>query len=229
MNLEESLRSSSKVFQGQENSNLRSPHQRSDEVNHLLSSDNLYKPNQRMPSSKSPESLNIQSAAGYTSFGKSDMFPTVLQGQEVCPYSAWRKPSVGCSLFSTQQRPKPSFYPVASAGSRSLYFPPHSGIHKESQGPAMSYQTGFTGGSGSFSHLPVNNHMLVDEALQYVPASGKKQPEDTSVSRSLELGTKDDRNDTSPVTQSGCRLFGISLTAETTTQNASKRSCTKAS
>ncbi|CAM8955501.1 unnamed protein product [Rhodiola kirilowii] len=231
LDLEESIRSS-KVLQGQENSGIPSLLRRSDNVNHLLGSEmslSSYLANQRLPSSSSirdqataPERLNIQT--GYTtSIGKSEVFPTtVLQGQEVCPYSAWRNPSIGCSLFSAHQRPQTSVYPVASAGSRSVYFPPHSGIHTEQQGPTMSYPARFTGGSGTFSRPPplVQNEMIIDEARRFAPMTAKKYPEDPS----LELNAKDNRNDTSPVTPSGCRLFGISLVAET---SASKRSCTK--
>uniref|UniRef100_A0A7N0SV63 Auxin response factor n=1 Tax=Kalanchoe fedtschenkoi TaxID=63787 RepID=A0A7N0SV63_KALFE len=218
LDLEESMRSSSKVLRGQENSGFRSPY--------LL--------NQPLGSSKPSqatvlEGLNIQST-GYTTFGKSDVFPTVLQGQEVCPYSAWRKPSIGCcNLSSTHQRPEPSFYPVASAGSRSVYFPLHSGIQKEMQGPAVSLSSRFAGGSGPFGRPPVYNGMDIDEPRRFVPMNAQKVPVDAAASlpHSLEAAAKDGRNETSSAAPTACRLFGISLTGETSTQNASKRSCTK--
>uniref|UniRef100_A0A7N0V438 Auxin response factor n=2 Tax=Kalanchoe fedtschenkoi TaxID=63787 RepID=A0A7N0V438_KALFE len=229
LDFEESIRSSSKVLQGQENSGLPSPLYRGDKVNHPLGccSEVPYLVNQLLLPPRPdhvtvPERLNIQTT-GYTTLGKSDVFPTVLQGQEVCPYSAWRKSSIGCNMFSTHQRPKPSFYPVGSAGSRSVYFPPHSRIQKEMQGTAMSISARFTGGSGSFSRPWVHNGMNIDEAQ----VTAQKLPEDASMPYSLEMNTKDGRNETASVTPTGCRLFGISLTADTSPQNASKRSCTK--
>lgn len=220
LDFEESVRSS-KVLQGQENVvGLVSPFYRTDRVNRQL--DFKPVPNRMEKTSHNyGEFMRNHAPSNFTGFLESNWFPKVLQGQEICSFKSlagrgssnsdlglWSKPQL-------HQRPMtPSFYPLASEGSRS--------IHTAGQIPLML---------SNFPNFQTGNHVLSPTSI----LSGTK----ADVGRMSHLTNEPSAPATSLMHVNSdkekvpnCKIFGFSLTEDPSTvnlQGPSKRSCTKVS
>ncbi|KAL1558126.1 ADP-ribosylation factor 4 [Salvia divinorum] len=233
LDFEESVRSS-KVLQGQENVGLVSPFYRGDRVNRQL--DFGVQPTTLNPVPNGMDKINYgefmrnHAPANFTGFLESNWFPKVLQGQEICSFKSftgrsssdlgvWSKPQHGYNVHN--QRPMPSFYPLASEGSRSMSIP-HKSIH--------------TGGLmlSNFSNFQTGNHALSPTSiLSGTKADVGRMPHLTNEPRALER-TSGLKNVNSEINLKekvpSCKIFGFSLTEDPTAinlQGSSKRSCTK--
>ncbi|XP_041994892.1 auxin response factor 4-like isoform X2 [Salvia splendens] len=233
LDFEESVRSS-KVLQGQENVGLVSPFYRGDRVNRQL--DFGVQPTTLNPVPNGMDKMNYgefmrnHAPANFTGFLESTWFPKVLQGQEICSFKSltgrsssdlgvWSKPQHGYNIHN--QRPMPSFYPLASEGSRSMSIP-HKSIH--TGGPLLS----------NFSNFQTGNHVLSPTSiLSGTKADVDRMPHLTNEPRALErtsvlknVNTESNLKESVP----SCKIFGFSLTedpAAINLQGPSKRSCTK--
>lgn len=213
---------SSKVLQGQENAGSPSPLRRSDRVTCF--------PGLAMPT-QVPNGIGNQGPpATFTGFLESSWFPKVLQGQEICSYkSIAGKPDTNLGVWSSKpqlgynlhQRPTPSFYPLASEGTRNMSFP-----HKS---PLMI---------SSFSNFQPGNHVLgPTPILSGTKPDTVRLPHDpralekvsapaTSMMHLKNMNSDSNLKEKIPT----CKIFGYSLTedpASLNLQGPSKRSCTK--
>ncbi|XP_041990875.1 auxin response factor 4-like isoform X1 [Salvia splendens] len=233
LDFEESVRSS-KVLQGQENVGLVSPFYRGDRVNRQL--DFGVQPTTLNPVPNGMDKMNYgefmrnRAPANFTGFLESTWFPKVLQGQEICSFKSltgrsssdlgvWSKPQHGYNIHN--QRPMPSFYPLASEGSRSMAIP-HKSIH--TGGPMLS----------NFSNFLTGNHVLSPTSiLSGTKADVGQMPHLTNEPRAQERtsGLKNVNSESNlKENVPSCKIFGFSLTedpAAINLQGPSKRSCTK--
>lgn len=217
MDFEESVRSS-KVLQGQENVvGLVSPFYRSDRVNRQLDFNPVPNRMEKINSNYG-EFMRNHVPSNFTGFLESNWFPKVLQGQEICSFKslAGRSDSnsdLGVWSKHQHQRPTaPSFYPLASEGSRSIH----------TAGALML---------SNFPNFQTGNHVLSPTSI----LSGTK----TDVGRIPHLINEPSAPATSLMHGNGgkekvpnCKIFGFSLTEDPATINLlgpSKRSCTKVS
>ncbi|KAA8544017.1 hypothetical protein F0562_021806 [Nyssa sinensis] len=242
LDFEESLRSS-KVLQGQENVGFVSPLYGCDKVNHPLDFELQSPAHQTLTSTgiekaKFSELMRVQ-PTNYPGFVESNRFPKVLQGQEVCSLNslarkadfnlgAWGKPDLGCN-FINMQRSKPNFYPLASEGVRNMYFP-YNDIYKAGQDPVMhSYMTNFPRENVPFNPSSIQSGVIRDEVRMPNLLSEQRPLEKISAPPTLEASFKNKKDEILNGSMTGCKLFGFSLTGETTpnSQSSSKRSCTK--
>ncbi|GAV78096.1 AUX_IAA domain-containing protein/B3 domain-containing protein/Auxin_resp domain-containing protein [Cephalotus follicularis] len=239
---EDSVRSS-KVLQGQENIGFVSPLYGLDTVNRPLDFE------MRAPAHQSTGSRGILKAnindfmtarpTTYTGFLEPDRFPNVLQGQEICPLrslagktdfnlGAWVKPSLGCS--SLYQAPKPHFCPLSSEGLRNIYFP-YGEVYKVRPDPVLrSYATNFLRENVHFNPSSSKTGIIRDEVININLLNEHKSPEHFPVSPALGTDPKTQKEDSFNGTVTGCKLFGFSLTTETScpnSQSSGKRICTK--
>ncbi|XVE79074.1 hypothetical protein DITRI_Ditri14bG0028600 [Diplodiscus trichospermus] len=243
LDFEESVRSS-KVLQGQENVGFVSPLYGRDTVNRPLDFEMRSSAHQSLAST-GIEKTNISEvmrarSTAYTGFAESNMFPKVLQGQEICPLRSltrkvdlnlgvWTKANLGCNSFNMHQAPKTNFYPLASEGLRNMYFP-YSDFYKAGQNPTISsYASTLPRGNVSFNASSMKTGVIVDEVRKPSPLNEHKPLENIS---SPAFGKKlmNQEDDCFKGNAVGCKLFGFSLTAESPTpnsQNSGKRSCTK--
>lgn len=243
MDFEESVRTS-KVLQGQENVGLPSPYYRGDRVNRQLDFEMQptalnHVPN-RLEKANYGEFMRNHAPSNFTGFLESNWFPKVLQGQEICSYKsiagkpdtnlgAWSsKPQVGYNLH---QRPTPSFYPLASEGTRNMPIQ-HKGAHMVGQVPIMlssfsNFQTGnrpspiLSGSKPDTIRLP---HLGND------PRSLEKAS--APVTSMMHLKNMNSESNLKEKVPPICKIFGFSLTedpASLNLQGPSKRSCTKVS
>ncbi|KAL8516070.1 hypothetical protein ACS0TY_014666 [Phlomoides rotata] len=243
LDFEESVRTS-KVLQGQENVGLPSPYYRGDRVNRQLDFEmqptaSNHVPN-RMEKVNYGEFMRNHAPSNFTGFLESNWFPKVLQGQEICSYkSIAGKPDTNLGVWSSKpqlgynlhQRPTPSFYPLASEGTRNIPIQ-HKGVHMAGQLPLML---------STFSNFQTGNHVLNPTPI----LSGTK-PDTVRLShlsnesRALEKASAPatsmmhlkNMNSDSNLKEKGpiCKIFGFSLTDDPATlnlQGPSKRSCTK--
>ncbi|KAK9280573.1 hypothetical protein L1049_014266 [Liquidambar formosana] len=244
LDFEESVRSS-KVLQGQENVGFISPLYGCDKVNRPLDFEMQTPSAHQSLASNGLQKANISEfmraqPPSYTGFVESDRFPKVLQGQEICPLrslteradfniGAWRKTGLGCNILNMYQRPKPSFYPLASESVRNIYFP-YSDIFKAGQDQTMlPYTTNFPQDNVPFNPSSIRSGVIRDEVRKPNLPKEQKLPENMSALPTLEMNLQNQKDDTFNGTVTGCKLFGFSLTGETppNSQNSSKRSCTK--
>ncbi|KAM7522318.1 hypothetical protein LguiA_012220 [Lonicera macranthoides] len=242
LDFEESIRSS-KVLQGQENLRSVSPLYGCDKTNRLLDFD--------MQSIIMRQNLPLNPVANvnftefvatqpptttYTGFLESDTFPKVLQGQEICSLRSlkktdfnnlgpWGKTDIGCNILNMYQRPKPSFYPLASEGVRNMYFPYNNDVFKGAQDPLMlPYMARFPR-----ENVPFNPSSVRNGARDEVRKPNLPSEEKIASPPILESNAVNEENEKLNSAGSGCKLFGFSLTGETSASNSqtSKRSCTK--
>ncbi|XP_057781771.1 auxin response factor 4-like isoform X2 [Salvia miltiorrhiza] len=238
LDFEDSIRSS-KVLQGQENVGLVSPFYRGDCVNRQLDFGmQPTAPNpvpNRMDKFNYGEFVRNHAPANFTGFLESNWFPKVLQGQEICSFKSlagrsssdlgvWSKPQHGYSIHN--QRPTtPSFYPLASEGSRSMPIPRKSIHTGGGQIPLML---------SNFSNFQTGNRVLSPTSiLSGTKADVGRMPHLTNEPRAQERtsalkNVNSDNNMTEKVPS--CKIFGFSLTedpAAINLQGPSKRSCTK--
>ncbi|KAM3302929.1 auxin response factor 4 [Capsicum chacoense] len=245
LDFEESVRSS-KVLQGQENLGLVSPPYGCDKTVHPLDFE-LQRVARHNLMPNGIENITVgdfvktQPPTTYSGFMESNRFPKVLQGQEICSlrsltgkgdvnFGAWGKPEFGCNVFGTYQRPRANFYPLASEGSRNVFLP-YNAMYRAGQDPV---------GPSYISNFQIENPTLNQNSIQNVvrreeggmPKFGNEQrpPEMSKVS--IPENHFKTENEDSLKPQASCKLFGVSLTKETSTpssQSSGKRSCTKVS
>nr|ACV91105.1 putative ARF4 protein [Petunia x hybrida] len=158
LDFEETIRSS-KVSQGQENFGLISPPYGCDKTVRPLDCElQSVARHNLMPNGIENivvgDFVKTQPPTTYTGFLESNRFPKVLQGQEICSlrsltgkgdvnFGAWGKPEFGCNIFSTYQKPKTNFYPLASEGVRNMFLP-YNAMYRAGQEPVLhSYNTNF--------------------------------------------------------------------------------------
>ncbi|KAM7256898.1 hypothetical protein ACFE04_012639 [Oxalis oulophora] len=214
LDFEESIRSS-KVLQGQENVGFASPlYGYGGAVNRSLDFETGALPRQN-PASIGIEKANNNNTLGYlgacsstfSGYPHPDMFPKVLQGQEVCHLrslagkvdfnmSTWGKPIIDYSTYDMS--PKPQFFALTSESFRNMYFP-YDNMCK----------------SGTTK----------DDV--------KKQPiltEKVSESFSASLAVPENEKKDALHGTTSCKLFGFSLRTEASSpssKSSGKRSCTK--
>ncbi|KAI7992606.1 Auxin response factor 4 [Camellia lanceoleosa] len=225
LDFEESVRSS-KVLQGQENAGLLSPLYGCDKSNRPLDFEMQSIVHQSLASNGTEkanfrEFMMSQPPTTYTGFMESSRFPKVLQGQEICSLRSLTG-KTDRNFFNIHQRPKPNFYPLASEGVRSLYFP-YSEIYKAGHDPVMlSHMTNFPSDNVPFNGSSIQGGLPRDEVrkpnLPNEPLQGM-----LAAPPSSEVNFKTLKDDTSNGSMDGCKLFGFSLIGET----PNKRSCTK--
>ncbi|XP_024026348.1 auxin response factor 4 isoform X2 [Morus notabilis] len=246
LDFEESVRSS-KVLQGQENIGFISPLYGCDIVNRPLDFDMQPPAHQNLASSTTKkatmnELLRAQPTT-YAGFVESSRFPKVLQGQEICQLrsltgktninlGAWAKPSLGCTSFSNYQAAaKPNFFPLASESLQNTYFP-YGDIHRVGPSPCatLSNAANFPRESVNINPYSIQSGILRNEVGKPNVPNEFKPQENISAHPTLGANIKSPKDDNFGGTVTGCKLFGFSLTGETTTpnsQSSSKRSCTK--
>lgn len=248
LDFEESVRSS-KVLQGQENIGFISPLYGCDIVNRPLDFDMQPPAHQNLASSTTKKAtmneLIRAQPTTYTSFVESSRFPKVLQGQEICQLrsltgktninlGAWAKPSLGCTSFSNYQAAaKPNFFPLASESLQNTYFP-YGDIHRVGPSPCatLSNAANFPRESVNINPYSIQSGILRNEVGKPNVPNEFKPQENISAHPTLGANIKSPKDDDFGGTVTGCKLFGFSLTGETTTpnsQSSSKRSCTKVS
>ncbi|RZB84048.1 Auxin response factor 4 isoform B [Glycine soja] len=216
MDSEESVRSS-KVLQGQENTGFMSLYYGCDKVTkqpefeiRSPSHPNLASTGVRKISAAEFMRVHPSSFAG---FSETNMFPRVLQGQEICPFrsltgkadlnfGSWGKPNVSYSNNNLHQATKPSFHSLGPEVIQTAYFP-YGDIHNAGQGSSIlcSKPTNF-----QRENIPFNTPSTQSGIMRI--------PKDDNFKGQVKA----------------CKLFGISLSGETTAQNlqnSAKRSCTK--
>ncbi|GAB2285093.1 ADP-ribosylation factor 4 [Dionaea muscipula] len=161
----------------------------------------------------------------------------VLQGREICPLrtlttnasfdlKAFSKPGMGMGMgynyFNLYDRTKPSFYPLASEGARNVHFPFHN-LHRNHE---MAKENVLLTGASVESR-----GVTRDDLVKPTSSTQKAVEVSSAVLPSPKPNLKNQIDDGSADgSTSGCRLFGFSLTQETTATsliNSSKRSCTK--
>lgn len=246
LDFEESVRSS-KVLQGQENIGFISPFYGCDTVNRPLDFD-MHSParqNLALSTTKKATMNELMRAqpTTYTGFVESSRFPKVLQGQEICQLrsltgktninlGAWAKPSIGCTSFSNYQAAaKPNFFPLASEPLQNTYFP-YGEIHRVVPNPTttLSNATSFSRENVNMNPYSIQSGIIRNEVGKPNGPNEFKSQESISAHPSLGANIKNPNDDDFGGTVTGCKLFGFSLTGETTTpnsQSSSRRSCTK--
>ncbi|KAG4979782.1 hypothetical protein JHK85_033740 [Glycine max] len=229
---EESVRSP-KVLQGQENAGFVSFYYGCDTVTKppgfemsSPSHPNLGSAEVRKVSSSELNSVHPFSYAGFV---ETNRFPRVLQGQEICSLKsltgkvdlnlgAWGMPNLSCTTFNLHQATKPNFQP-------SLF--PYGDIHQAGQASLFcSKSTTFQRENVPFNKPSTQAGIIVNEVGRSdLPNEHKLQD---NISSAANMGVSNDNNVQGKV--NACKLFGFSLSGETTAQNlqnSAKRSCTK--
>ncbi|KAJ7947785.1 Auxin response factor [Quillaja saponaria] len=246
VDFEESVRSS-KVLQGQENIGFVSPlYGGCDTVNRPLDF------GRQSPTHQNFTSAGLRNAnigdimrvhpSTYKGFVESNRFPKVLQGQEICPLrsligkedfnlGAWGNPNLSCTPSNMHQAPKPNFHPLASEVLQNIYFP-YGGIQKASQDSMCSSAANFQRENVPFKPSSTHTGNIRNEIGCSDLSNEHRLQENISAAPDLgsNLRIPKDGNFSGKVTS--CKLFGFSLTEETTStaqnlQNSAKRSCTK--
>ena len=179
----------------------------------------------------------------YTGFAETDRFPKVLQGQEICQLrslagktnlnlGAWGKSTLGCTSFNTYQAAKPSFFSLASESLQNTYFP-YGDVHRAGSNPSIhSNTTTFPIENVNMNQYSIQTGIIRNEVGRPTISNELKPQEKISGLPTLETNLRNPKDDSFGGTVTGCKLFGFSLTGETTapnSQSASKRSCTKVS
>ncbi|KAL8092356.1 auxin response factor 4-like isoform X2 [Apium graveolens] len=241
LDFEESSRSS-KVLQGQENVGFVSPHNRCDKLNYPSEFEMQSRMHQsiashRMGNTGANNFKRAQPSTTYTGFLESNKFPKVLQGQEICSLkfltgksdvklSAWGK-AIGYDLLDMHQTPKTNFYPLASEGTRNMYFPSKN-VYKALQDHGMLAYTNFPKESvplnSSFNQSGVTNH----EATKL--NSSNEPQSDCLIIPKVKVNSKNEKDGSLNETMTSCKLFGFSLSGETSnviSPCSCKRICTK--
>ena len=232
IDFEESVRSP-KVLQGQENAGFGSLYYGCDTVTKppgfemsSPSHPNLGSAEVRKVSSSELNSVHPFSYAGFV---ETNRFPRVLQGQEICSLKsltgkvdlnlgAWGMPNLSCTTFNLHQATKPNFQP-------SLF--PYGDIHQAGQASLFcSKSTTFQRENVPFNKPSTQAGIIVNEVGRSdLPNEHKLQD---NISSAANMGVSNDNNVQGKV--NACKLFGFSLSGETTAQNlqnSAKRSCTK--
>ncbi|RYQ98035.1 hypothetical protein Ahy_B08g094109 isoform A [Arachis hypogaea] len=249
MDLEESVRSP-KVLQGQENTGFMSLYFGRDTVTKQpgfeISSPNhpnLASAGARKMTAAELMRVHPPTYAGFVE--PNNRFPRVLQGQEICPLrsltgkvdinlGAWgNKPSsASCTTFNLHQATRPKFDSLGSEVLQTAYFP-YGDIHKAGHGSSMlcSKPSSFQRDIAPFNTPLTQAGIIRNEIGRSGPSimHEQKLPENVSVvsslgGNSMRMPVPDEENLKGKI--NGCKLFGVALSGETTTQNA-KRSCTK--
>ncbi|KAK8707440.1 hypothetical protein V6N13_058501 [Hibiscus sabdariffa] len=245
LDFEESLRSS-KVLQGQENVGFVSPLHGGDTVNRLLDLEMQSPAHHQSLASTGIGNSSISEfmrvcPTVYAGFAESNMFPEVLQGQEICPLRSltqktdhnlgvWAKTNLGCNSTNMAQSPKTNCYPL-SEGLGSMYFP-CSECYKTSQEPMVSsYPSPLLRGNDLFnaSSIKTGVGFLVD-GVRKPNLLNEHKPLANNPSPAPGNSSRNQQDDPFKRNVAGCKLFGFSLNAESPTpssQNSGKRSCTK--
>ena len=245
LDFEESSRSS-KVLQGQENVGLVSSHDRGDKLNYPSEFEMQSIMHQRIASHRMSNTgannfTRAQPSNTYTGFLESNKFPKVLQGQEICSLkfltgksdvklSAWGK-TIGYDLLDMHQTPKANFYPLASEGTRNMYFPSNN-VNKAAQDHGMLAYTNFPKEKlpliSSFNQSGYTNH----EATKFNSSNESRSDSVISSFPEVKVNSKYEKDDILNGMVTDCKLFGFSLTGDTSNVVSScscKRICTKAS
>ncbi|TKY67250.1 Auxin response factor 4 [Spatholobus suberectus] len=234
---EESVRSP-KVLQGQENAGFVSLYYGCDTVTKppgfemsSPSHPNLASAEVRKVTSSELSSIHPFSYAGFV---ETNRFPRVLQGQEICPLKsltgkvdlnlgAWGMPNLSCTTFNLHQATKPNF--------QSALFP-YGDIHQAGQASLFcSKSTSFQRENVPFNKPSTQAGIIVNEVGRSDLPNEHKLQDNISAAASLgpaNMGVPNDNNVQGKV--NACKLFGFTLSGETTTQNlqnSAKRSCTK--
>ncbi|KAK9158279.1 hypothetical protein Scep_004853 [Stephania cephalantha] len=238
---DESVRSS-KVLQGQEKVIFGQPQHDGDRIDHPLE----FEMHKFTGTGSVPRNISEplkEPLTTYTGFMESSRFQKVLQGQEIFPYEvlhggtrldniAWKKNDLGCNMFNMYQRPHPNFYPFVSENIGNIYATKNE-KYKMKCDSIQPYMTGFEGGSvppdvSSIQRMfpgivreDVCNPTATKIVLEQRPSENLTPSIDVDPKNHAEL---------SNATNSGCKLFGFSLTGEMSTSNSqssSRRSCTK--
>ncbi|XP_030503929.2 auxin response factor 4 isoform X2 [Cannabis sativa] len=248
LDFEESVRSS-KVLQGQENIGFVSPFYGRDTVNHPLDFEMHSSAHQSLAAlnttkkSTMNEFMRTQPTT-YTGFAESSRFPKVLQGQEICQLrsltgksnfnlGAWGNSSLGsCTSFNSYQAAKPNFYSMASEPLQTTYFP-FGDIRRAGSNPSIrSNVTTFPRENVNISPYTIQTGIVRNEVgIPNTPNELKPQESNSALPLpTLETNLRNPKDDSFGGSVSSCKLFGFSLTGETTTpnsQSSNKRSCTK--
>ncbi|WOH02152.1 hypothetical protein DCAR_0521540 [Daucus carota subsp. sativus] len=234
---------SSKVLQGQE-IGLVSPFNGCDKLNypHDIEMQSIMHQSiasHWMGNTDSHEFARAQPSSTYTGFLGSNKIPTVLQGQEICSLkflsgksnvklSAWGK-AIGYDVLDMHQRSKTNFYPLASEGTRNIYFP-HNDAHKAVDNYNMGAYTNYANENvllNPYCHQTgVTNH----EAEKLNSSKEPRSECIISSSPKYKANSKIEKDGSLQSTVTDCKLFGFSLTGETSTANSQfscKRICTK--
>ncbi|KAL9143592.1 hypothetical protein ABFS82_14G245200 [Erythranthe guttata] len=197
------------------------------------------------------EFVRNQTPSTFTGFLESNWFPKVLQGQEICSFKSlsgktgldlgpWAKPepvykgvlhhSSSNNNNNTHQRHSnnnilPSFYPLASEGSRSMHVP-HKGVYQST--PSMMMSNFSDCQTRSSNHLS-NRTSVLSGPTNAEPVSDKaSSPAVTSI-----MHVKNVNDDEIHLKEKvpTCKIFGFSLTEDHSAAlnllGPSKRSCTK--
>ncbi|PON35300.1 Auxin response factor [Parasponia andersonii] len=243
LDFEESVRSS-KVLQGQENIGFISPVYGCDTVNRPLDFEMRSPAHQSLASNttrKATMNEFVRAQPTYTGFAESSRFPKVLQGQEICQLrslagktnlnlGAWGKSTLGCTSFNTYQAAKPSFFSLASESLQNTYFP-YGDVHRAGSNPTIhSGTTTFPIENVNMNQYSIQTGIIRNEVGRPTISNELKPQEKISGLPTLETNLRNPKEDSFGGTVTGCKLFGFSLTGETTapnSQSASKRSCTK--
>ncbi|WOG95856.1 hypothetical protein DCAR_0415185 [Daucus carota subsp. sativus] len=243
LDFEESSRSS-KVLQGQENVGLVSSHDRGDKLNYPSEFEMQSIMHQRIASHRMSNTgannfTRAQPSNTYTGFLESNKFPKVLQGQEICSLkfltgksdvklSAWGK-TIGYDLLDMHQTPKANFYPLASEGTRNMYFPSNN-VNKAAQDHGMLAYTNFPKEKlpliSSFNQSGYTNH----EATKFNSSNESRSDSVISSFPEVKVNSKYEKDDILNGMVTDCKLFGFSLTGDTSNVVSScscKRICTK--
>ncbi|KAK1373618.1 Auxin response factor [Heracleum sosnowskyi] len=243
LDFEESSRSS-KVLQGQENVGLVSPHNRCDKLNYpsefeMQSIMHQSIASHRMGNMGANNFTRAQPSTTYTGVLESNKFQKVLQGQEICSLkfltgksdvklSAWGK-AIGYDLLDMHQTPKADFYPLASEGTRNVHFPSNN-VYKAVQDHGMLAYTNFRKDNAplnsSFSQSGDTNH----EATKFKSSNERQSDCLISSFTEVKVNSKNEKDGSLNETATSCKLFGFSLSGETSTvisPCSCKRICTK--
>ncbi|KAK2968974.1 hypothetical protein RJ640_012428 [Escallonia rubra] len=255
LDFEESVRSS-KVLQGQENVGSVSPLYVCDKMNRPLDFEMQSAVHQNLASNgmgkpNYGDFVRTQPSTTYTGFMESSRFPKVLQGQEICSLrslteksdinlgawgktefniGSWGKTDLGSNILNMYQKPRPSFYPLASEGVRNMFFP-YNEIYKAGQDPVMlSYMANIPRDNVQFNRSSIQSGRTRNEVAKPNLHNEQRQQENLSSTPNLEANSSNKKDDALNGTVTDCKLFGFSLTGDIPTLNSlssSKRSCTK--
>ncbi|XP_050213358.1 auxin response factor 4 isoform X2 [Mercurialis annua] len=234
LDFEESVRSS-KVLQGQENVGFVSPLYGCDALNHRPDFE-MQNPMHQNLVSTGIEKANIGEItrarpATYTGFPETDRFPKVLQGQEICPLKsltgkgdfdlvAWGKPNIGCGSFNMYQAPRPGFYSLGAENLQNMFFP-YGDLYKSSQEARMlSYATNFPRESSQFGASSIQTGLIRDEVGKTNQLNDPKMQDTVPTSPPLGANLRNQKDNSLSGTGGGCKLFGFSLTTESTNLNS---------
>uniref|UniRef100_A0A164Z9W3 Auxin response factor n=1 Tax=Daucus carota subsp. sativus TaxID=79200 RepID=A0A164Z9W3_DAUCS len=142
--------------------------------------------------------------------------------------SAWGK-AIGYDVLDMHQRSKTNFYPLASEGTRNIYFP-HNDAHKAVDNYNMGAYTNYANENvllNPYCHQTgVTNH----EAEKLNSSKEPRSECIISSSPKYKANSKIEKDGSLQSTVTDCKLFGFSLTGETSTANSQfscKRICTK--